>query len=238
MRPVPFLPSGFFKIHLKIILPSLPLSFKWSSSFRSPRQKPVWIFLHYSRHIPRPAHSPWFDDAKNISWTEQITKLLSLQFSSAHCHSLPLRHPILKQPRVMFLPQCDSPSIHENSWHLWQLSFSKRRGWRFRSSATWHWVNGWAVTKFRRIVLPSPSAVHSLRRMDSSLLAFEGEGITILRQVGRHSPKDNASKYLQLQSEPYVYWTVHHCDSWRIKDQLDVTCYFILLLMHSTCFGH
>ena len=36
----------------------------------------------------------------------------------------------------------------------------------------------------------------------------------------------------------YVYWTVHHCDSWRIKDQLDVTCYFISLLMCSTCFGH
>jgi len=30
---------------------------------------------------------------------------------------------------------------------------------------------------------------------------------------------------------------VHHCDSW-IKDQLDVTCYFISLLMCSTCFGH
>jgi hypothetical protein len=31
---------------------------------------------------------------------------------------------------------------------------------------------------------------------------------------------------------------VHHCNSWRIKDQLDVTCYFISLLMCSTCFGH
>jgi len=28
----------------------------------------------------------------------------------------------------------------------------------------------------------------------------------------------------------YVYWTVHHCNSWRIKDQLDITCYFISLL--------
>ena len=37
---------------------------------------------------------------------------------------------------------------------------------------------------------------------------------------------------------PCVYWTVHHSDSWRIKDQLDVTCYFISLLMCSTCFGH
>jgi len=25
--------------------------------------------------------------------------------------------------------------------------------------------------------------------------------------------------------ESYVYWTVHHCDSWRIRDQLDVTGY-------------
>ena len=31
---------------------------------------------------------------------------------------------------------------------------------------------------------------------------------------------------------------MHHCDSWRIKDQLDVTCYFISFLMCSTCFGH
>ena len=31
---------------------------------------------------------------------------------------------------------------------------------------------------------------------------------------------------------------MHHCDSWRIKDQLDVTCYFISLLMCSACFGH
>jgi len=35
-----------------------------------------------------------------------------------------------------------------------------------------------------------------------------------------------------------VYWTVHHCDNWRIKNQLDVTYYFIVLLIGSTCFGH
>jgi len=27
-----------------------------------------------------------------------------------------------------------------------------------------------------------------------------------------------------------VYWTVHHCDNWRIKNQLDATYYFIVLL--------
>jgi hypothetical protein len=35
-----------------------------------------------------------------------------------------------------------------------------------------------------------------------------------------------------------VYWTVHHCNSWRMEDQLDVTCYFISLLICSACFGH
>ena len=35
-----------------------------------------------------------------------------------------------------------------------------------------------------------------------------------------------------------VYWTVHHCNSLGMKNQLDVTCYFISLIMRSTCFGH
>ena len=34
-----------------------------------------------------------------------------------------------------------------------------------------------------------------------------------------------------------VCWTVHHCDNWRIKNQPDATCYFIVLLIGSTCFG-
>jgi len=38
--------------------------------------------------------------------------------------------------------------------------------------------------------------------------------------------------------ESDVYWTVHHCDNWRIKIQLEATCYFIILLIGSTCFGH
>ena len=28
---------------------------------------------------------------------------------------------------------------------------------------------------------------------------------------------------------PYVYWTVHHLDSWIKRDQLDVTCFIISL---------
>ena len=44
--------------------------------------------------------------------------------------------------------------------------------------------------------------------------------------------------YLLNATKSNVYWTVHHCNRWRMKDQLDVTCYFISLLMCSTCFGH
>ena len=32
-----------------------------------------------------------------------------------------------------------------------------------------------------------------------------------------------------IQEESYVYWTVHHLDSWIKRDQLDVTCFFISL---------
>ena len=32
--------------------------------------------------------------------------------------------------------------------------------------------------------------------------------------------------------------SVHYSRRWRMKDQLDVICYFISLIMRSTCFGH
>jgi len=38
-------------------------------------------------------------------------------------------------------------------------------------------------------------------------------------------------------NESDVYWTVHHCDNWWIKNRLDVICYFIVILVGSTCFG-
>ena len=41
-----------------------------------------------------------------------------------------------------------------------------------------------------------------------------------------------------ITSSSNVYWTMHHCNGWRMKDQLDVTCYLISLLMCSACFGH
>ena len=44
--------------------------------------------------------------------------------------------------------------------------------------------------------------------------------------------------YVVVETAFYVCWTVHHCDNWRIKNQLDATCYFIVLLIGSICFGH
>jgi len=35
-----------------------------------------------------------------------------------------------------------------------------------------------------------------------------------------------------------VYWTVHHYDTWRIKNQPYATSYSIVLLIGSTCFAH
>ena len=35
-------------------------------------------------------------------------------------------------------------------------------------------------------------------------------------------------QYATICSLSYVYWTVHHCDSWRIRDQLDGTSYYVL----------
>jgi len=40
-----------------------------------------------------------------------------------------------------------------------------------------------------------------------------------------------SDRFLQLNIETgsYVYWTVHHLDSWIKRDQLDVTCFIISL---------
>ena len=43
---------------------------------------------------------------------------------------------------------------------------------------------------------------------------------------------------LTLLSSSDVYWTAHRLDNRTIQTQLDVTYYFIVLLIDSTCFGH
>ena len=47
--------------------------------------------------------------------------------------------------------------------------------------------------------------------------------------------KTNVASGAKLRDISDVYCTVHHCNSWRMKDQLDVTCYFVSLLMAEAC---
>jgi len=56
-RSSPCPTSHFLRIHLNIILPSIPGSSKWCLSLKFPHQNPVYASpLHHMRYIPRPSH--------------------------------------------------------------------------------------------------------------------------------------------------------------------------------------
>ena len=77
LDPVHTHTSHFLKIHLNIILLSMPGSPKWSLSFRFPHQKPVHAYsLSHTRYMPRPSHFSRFYYPRNIGLAVQIIKLL------------------------------------------------------------------------------------------------------------------------------------------------------------------
>ena len=78
-------PSNFLKINSNTILSFTPRSSNWFVSLRFPLKNTVCtILLPHTYYMPRPPHSPWFDDLNNIWWA-QITKLLFTQSSSLSC---------------------------------------------------------------------------------------------------------------------------------------------------------
>ena len=70
-------PSHFLKIHLNIILPSMPGSYKWSLSLKFPHQKPVYTSpLPHTCYMPRPFYFSRFYHPNDFWWEVQIIKLL------------------------------------------------------------------------------------------------------------------------------------------------------------------
>jgi len=78
--------------------------------------------------------------------------------------------------------------------------------------------------KFLRCSIETLAEFYFVSNGDNDLRIITGELMWIMNWM--------------ISAESDVYWSVLRCDNWRIKNQLDVTYYFIVLLIGSTCFGH
>ena len=77
LDPVHTPTSHFMKIHLNIILPSVPRFPQWSLSLMFPHQNSVHASpLPHMHHMPRPSHFSLFYHSHNIEWAVQIIKSL------------------------------------------------------------------------------------------------------------------------------------------------------------------
>jgi len=72
----PWPPSNFLKIHLNIILPSMPGSSRWSLSLRFPQQDTIYAYPPHMCYMSHPSHYSRFDHQNKIWWVVQISKLL------------------------------------------------------------------------------------------------------------------------------------------------------------------
>jgi len=104
--------SHFLKIHLNIIVPSMPGSPKWSVSLRFSHRNPVYASpLPHARYMSRPSHSSQFDHRTILG--EQYGSLSSLCsfLHSPVTSSFLGPNILLRHPLSMFLPQCEQPSF-------------------------------------------------------------------------------------------------------------------------------
>ena len=101
--------SHFQKIHLNIILPSMP----GSLSLRFPHQNSVYAsLLPHTCYMLHPSNSTWFHHPKNIGGGVRIVKLLLFSFLHSPVTSSLLGPNILLN--TLFsntLPQCEWPSF-------------------------------------------------------------------------------------------------------------------------------
>ena len=102
-RSSPYPKSYFLKIHLTIILPSMPGSPKWSFSLRFPHWNPVCLSpLPNTCYMPRPFPSSGFCHPNTIGWRVQNIQLLIMQLPRLPCYLVPYgpkyspQHHILK----------------------------------------------------------------------------------------------------------------------------------------------
>ena len=118
--------SHFLKIHLNIILPSMPGSSKWFSFTQISLQKHcAHLSSPHMCYMSRSSHSSRFDHPDNVGWGVQFIKFLIMYFSPITCYPVSLRpkysqHPVLKHPQPTFLPQCQRPVSHpyKTTWKI------------------------------------------------------------------------------------------------------------------------
>ena len=85
LDPVHSPTSHFLKIHLNILLSSMPGSPQWSLSLSFPHQNPVHTSpLSLTHYMPHQSHSSWFYHLKNIGWRVQYKSLSSIICSVLH----------------------------------------------------------------------------------------------------------------------------------------------------------